>query len=81
MSKKTFEQAMTRLEEIVDELENGQLDLEKSLKVYEEGVELTKFCATKLADAEKKIKMLIKAGGELQLKEHDLDDLRDNSKS
>lgn len=80
-SKKTFEQAMARLEEIVAELESGRLGLEESLKIYEEGIELTKFCTTKLADAEKKIKMLVKTDDELELKDRDIDDFRDNSKS
>jgi len=81
MSKKTFEQAMARLEEIVAELERGHLGLEESLKIYEEGIELTRFCTTKLEDAEKKIKALIKVDNDLKLKDYEIDDFRDNSKS
>lgn len=81
-SKKTFEQAMARLEEIVAELESGRLGLEESLKIYEEGIELTQLCTTKLEDAEKKIKMIVKnEGNGLELKDYELDDFRDNSKS
>ncbi|MFQ5825071.1 MAG: exodeoxyribonuclease VII small subunit [bacterium] len=72
MTKKTFESAMKRLEEIVSELEKGTLPLEKSLKYFEEGVELTKFCASKLNEAEKKIKLLVKEGDTFDLKSTDL---------
>jgi exodeoxyribonuclease VII small subunit len=58
MSKRTFESAMRRLEEIVSELEKGDLSLEQSLSMYEEGVELTKFCSSKLDESEKKIQVL-----------------------
>jgi exodeoxyribonuclease VII small subunit len=68
MAKKTFESAMKRLEEIVSELEKGNLPLEESLKIFEEGVELTKFCTSKLNEAEKKLKMLVKEGDEFNLR-------------
>ena len=58
MSKPTFESAMQRLEEIVSELEKGNLSLEETLSIYEEGLELTKFCNAKLDESEKKIKLL-----------------------
>jgi len=72
MSKKTFEQAIKRLEEIVAELEEGNLPLEESLKIYEEGVELTKFCSTKLNETEDKIKTLVKTGADFKLKSTDI---------
>ena len=72
MPKKTFEQAIKRLEEIVSELEEGNLLLEESLKIYEEGVELTKFCSAKLNETEDKIKSLVKAGDEFKLKSTDI---------
>ncbi len=56
--KKTFEDAMTQLEKIVQELESGDLPLEKALKKFEEGVRLSKFCFDKLEETEKKITML-----------------------
>ena len=59
---------MKRLEEIVAELEEGSLSLEESIKVYEEGVELTKFCASKLNETEKRIKKLVKDGDSFNLK-------------
>ncbi|MFP4225425.1 MAG: exodeoxyribonuclease VII small subunit [Desulfobacterales bacterium] len=58
MAKKTFEDAMTQLEKIVQELESGDLPLEKALKKFEEGVNLSKFCFDKLEETEKKITML-----------------------
>ena len=60
MSEKTFESAMKRLENIVEKLEQGDLSLEESLKIFEEGMELSKFCAGKLTDAEAKLKSLVK---------------------
>lgn len=72
MQKKTFEQAIKRLEEIVAELEEGNLPLEESLKIYEEGVELTKFCSTKLNETEDKIKTLVKTGADFKLKSTDI---------
>ncbi len=72
MPKKTFEQAIKRLEEIVAQLEEGNLPLEESLKIYEEGVELTKFCSTKLNETEDKIKTLVKTGADFKLKSTDI---------
>ncbi len=72
MLKRTFEQAIKRLEEIVAELEEGNLPLEESLKIYEEGVELTKFCSTKLNETEDKIKTLVKTGADFKLKSTDI---------
>ncbi len=72
MAKRTFEGAMQRLEEIATELEEGELSLENSLKVYEEGVELTKFCSSKLVESEKKIKTLIKDGEQFNLSESEV---------
>ena len=72
MTKRTFESAMQRLEEIATELEEGELSLENSLKVYEEGVELTKFCSAKLVESEKKIKTLNKDGEQFNLSESEV---------
>ncbi len=72
MPKKTFEQAIKRLEEIVAILEEGNLSLDESLKIYEEGVELTGFCSAKLNETEDKIKTLVKTGGDFKLKTTDI---------
>jgi exodeoxyribonuclease VII small subunit len=52
MAKKTFEQAMKQLEKIVQDLESGDMPLEKSIKTFEEGIQLSKFCSEKLDDEE-----------------------------
>ena len=49
-----FETAMKRLEEIVNALESGKVDLDESLALYEEGIKLVKLCDTKLKDVEAK---------------------------
>ena len=56
----TFEKAMKKLEEIVQELETGELTLEESLKKFQEGVKLSKFCSSKLDETEKKVTLLLK---------------------
>jgi len=67
MSKHTFESALKRLEKIVDELENGDLPLERALKKFEEGVKLSAYCSKILNETEKKINLLLKeADGRLQ---------------
>lgn len=58
MAEKKFEKAMERLELIVQSLESGDLSLEESLKVFEEGMELVRFCNTKLDEAEQKVTIL-----------------------
>ena len=59
MAKKTFEQSMKQLEQIVRELESGDLPLELALKKFEEGVELSKFCSQKLEETERRISLLM----------------------
>ena len=54
----TFEKAMEKLEEIVQELESGDLPLEKAMQRFEEGIKLSKFCSDKLDETEKKISLL-----------------------
>jgi exodeoxyribonuclease VII small subunit len=60
MVQKTFEQSLKQLERIVQELEDGDLPLEKAIKKFEEGIQLTKFCSEKLDETEKKISILLK---------------------
>ena len=68
MSKpKDFESALQRLEEIVRKLDSGDLPLASLLEVYEEGVALSRFCQTKLEEAERKVEILNKkADGTLE---------------
>lgn len=64
-----FEEALQKLETLVEAMESGDLPLESLLARYEEGVKLTKICQDKLAEAELKIQQLEKtAGGEIRLK-------------
>ncbi len=56
-----FEQALKELEKRVNHLEGGELSLDESLKVFEEGVKLSKQCESHLKDAESKIEVLTKA--------------------
>ena len=60
MAQKTFEQSMKLLERIVQELEEGDLPLEKAIKKFEQGIKLSKLCAEKLDETEKKISVLLK---------------------
>jgi len=59
MAALKFEEAMARLETIVSELENGDLPLDESLKIFEEGIKLSKACLKLLDDAERKVEVLI----------------------
>ena len=56
----SFEESLKRLETVVDQLEKGELTLEDSLKLFEEGVNLTANCKQELDAAEGKVQMLIK---------------------
>ena len=60
MAEKKFEAALARLEEIVSELESGELGLEQSLKLFEEGVKLARVCNARLEEAERKVEILMK---------------------
>jgi exodeoxyribonuclease VII small subunit len=56
----TFEEALVALEKVVERLEKGELPLEESLKLYEDGIHLSRLCHGKLEEAEGKIEMLLK---------------------
>ena len=60
MAKISFEKSLKHLEHIVQELESGDLPLEKAMKKFEEGVKLSKFCSEKLDETEKKISVLLR---------------------
>jgi len=59
VKKKSFEEAISELENIVNQLENGDLTLEESIDYFQKGVELSKYCTKKLDEIEKKISLLI----------------------
>ena len=55
---KSFEEALSRLEEIVDAMEEGELSLDETVKLYKEGVELSSLCSEKLTGAKQQISIL-----------------------
>ena len=59
-TKDNFEEALSRLEEIVRELEKGEIGIEEALKLFEEGTGLSKLCAKKLSNVEKRVEILKK---------------------
>ena len=58
--QQTFEDALKRLEEVLDALEHGELNLEEAVKAFEEGVKLVRFCHDKLDDVERRVDLLLK---------------------
>lgn len=61
-----FEDCLERLEKIVSELEKGEVPLEKSLTLFEEGMQLSATCRKQLEEAEGKVEILLKQNGKLQ---------------
>lgn len=69
-----FEEALSKLEGIVEKLESGELSLEESLAAFEEGIKLSRICAKRLDEAESKIEILIKGeNGQLRTEDFDLE--------
>ena len=60
MGEIKFEKAIQRLEKIVDDLEKGEMDIDKSLEIFEEGIKMSRVCSKKLNEAEAKIEILTK---------------------
>ena len=60
-----FEKALDQLEELVEDMENGDLTLEESLKSFEKGIKLTRDCQAALSQAEQKVQILLEQNGEL----------------
>jgi exodeoxyribonuclease VII small subunit len=60
MKEKTFEEALRELEGIVNRLEQGDLPLEEALQFFEDGVKLSRYCHTKLDEAQKRVEILLK---------------------
>jgi len=75
-AKKTvnLEKAITDLEELVEELESGDLPLEKAMKKFEEGIKLTRGCQAALKEAEQKVEILLKSAGGEALEEFEVED-------
>jgi exodeoxyribonuclease VII small subunit len=71
MTKKSFEDALDKLEQITKDLEGGDLSLEESLKHFDEGIQLAEYCNHKLSDAQKKVEILLKKDDTLTSVEFD----------
>ena len=72
MVKERFEDALNKLEKIVSKLEDGEIPLEESLKLFEEGIRLSRLCNQKLEEAEKRVEILMK-GKNGMIKPHPFD--------
>lgn len=68
MAKEKFEEALQKLEEIVKRMEAGEMTLEESLKAFEEGIKLARFCAKKLDEADRRVELLLRQEGDLTTK-------------
>jgi exodeoxyribonuclease VII small subunit len=67
---RSFEMALKRLEEIAAKLESGETELEESLSIFQEGMQLSAWCQRKLDEAQKKLKILVRSKtGELEVQE------------
>lgn len=72
MAEVKFEEALKKLEKIVEDLERGDLSLDEALKKYQDGIELARLCAQRLENVKKKIDVLAKnKKGEFELKPFD----------
>jgi len=79
--EKTFEASLNDLEKIVKQLEDGDLALEKSLKLFEDGVKLSRECRERLTNAERRIEVLLQdADGNLKLENLDSEAPRESAK-
>lgn len=69
-----FEEALQELENIVDQLEDGQLSLDESLMLFEKGIKLVNECNTKLNTARQKVEKLVEENGNLKSESFELQD-------
>ena len=72
--KFNLEKSLADLEDLVDELESGDLPLEKAMKKFEEGIKLTRGCQTALKEAEQKVEILLKSAGGEDLEDFEVED-------
>ena len=72
--KINLEKSLADLEELVEELESGDLPLETAMKKFEEGIKLTRGCQAALKDAEQKVQVLLKSAGGDSLEEFETED-------
>lgn len=71
MENMTYEKAISRLEEIIHQLENNEIPLEDSIALFQEGIELSKYCDNKLKNIQKKVAQIYEDG---QLKEFETEE-------
>ena len=69
-----LEKSLTDLETLVDELESGDLPLEKAMKKFEEGIKLTRLCQSALKEAEQKVEILLQSAGGEELEDFEVED-------
>ena len=69
-----LEKSLANLEELVEELESGDLPLETAMKKFEEGIKLTRGCQTALKEAEQKVQILLKSAGGDNLEDFEVTD-------
>lgn len=68
----SLESALERLEEIVQKMDSDEIELEESIELFQEGMQLTKFCRAQISEAEQKVQQVVEdAEGELSLEEFD----------
>lgn len=72
--KINLEKSLADLEELVEELESGDLPLEMAMKKFEEGIKLTRGCQAALKEAEQKVQILLKSAGGEELSDFEVDD-------
>ncbi len=74
MAKEKFEDALEKLENIVREMEAGEMPLDSALKSFEEGIRLIRFCSAKLDETERRVEQLLEKENSLQTKNFQDDD-------
>lgn len=72
--KLNLEKSLADLEKLVEELESGDLPLEKAMQKFEEGIKLTRGCQAALKEAEQKVEILLKSAGGEELEKFELED-------
>ena len=75
MNQKSYEEAVKRLEEVIELLEGKDVPLDDSLKLFQEGIELYRFCNTKLTEVEEKISIVIENNKDYEEKPFMLDNM------
>lgn len=74
MEEKGFEEALKELEGVVERLEQGDLPLEEALRLFEQGVRLSRLCHAKLNEAQRRVEILLREGGEMTARPFEVED-------